>query len=457
MKVSTQCITIACIFLFIGGVKAQINNGRKIFRAAAVKVDITPTQPKQLLGYAARKSTGVNDPIHHRIIVLDDGYKRFALVSTELCLVSPSEYDHVAGLVKQQLGIEPLNFWWTMSHTHSAPEVGTPGLAEVFMGDRYKHSVDTAYTTFVKQTLIMGIEEAIRKLEPARLAVGWGFSQANINRRAIDVDGKATLGLNPDGPTDRRIGLIRIDKANGKPLALISNYAIHGTVLGQENTKISGDVTGVVSKYVEDSTGATMLFINGAAGNLAPIYSVYPTPQAGHLNQFRVLLGNRILEANRALAPGTDSVRLYSSSTIVESPRKSGLRWPSYLGNYTRTTNQGVNLVRLPVRFLRINDEAAIWAAPLELFCEISNEVRSKSPFAFTFFFGYTNGWLGYLPTANEWRHGGYEVEVVSPFTPTIQQHLTHAVISHLHGELRYGQDNIAAPAQSRRVIRRQR
>jgi hypothetical protein len=80
-----------------------------------------------------------------------------------------------------------------------------PGLPEVFMGERYKHAVDTSYTSLVEERLIEGIMEATRKLAPARLGVGWGFSQANINRRAVDIDGKASLGLNPDGDVDRRI------------------------------------------------------------------------------------------------------------------------------------------------------------------------------------------------------------------------------------------------------------
>ena len=54
-------------------------------------------------------------------------------------------------------------------------------------------------------------------------------------------------------------------------------------------------------------------------------------------------------------------------------------------------------MVRLPVRFLKINEDIAIWSAPVELFCEISNEIRDRSPFPYTFYFGYTNGWLGYL------------------------------------------------------------
>lgn len=47
------------------------------FRASVVKIDITPEVPKMLLGYAARKSTGVHDHIFHRIVALDDGVKQF--------------------------------------------------------------------------------------------------------------------------------------------------------------------------------------------------------------------------------------------------------------------------------------------------------------------------------------------------------------------------------------------
>lgn len=407
------------------------------FRAAVVKKNISPSSPKQLLGYGARLSTGIHDSIYHRIIVLDDGSTQFFLISTEVCLMTPSEYDHVAGILQKKLGIQPVNFWWSVTHTHSAPEVGVPGLAEAFMGDRYKHPVDTAYTDFIEKSLIEGIQEARQKLEPARLGVGWGYSQANINRRAIDVDGRASLGLNPDGPVDRRIGLLRLEKADRSPLALIVNYPIHGTVLGQENVEISGDVTGMVANYVEHQTGVPVLFINGAAGNLAPIYSVYPNPRAGHLSQFRVLLGDKILEANNKLAVTSDSIKLFTGALTVEGPRKAQLGWPAYLDAYSHSGQNGNNTVKLPIRFLRINEEVAIWSAPLELFCEISNEIRDRSPFPYTFYYGYTNGWLGYLPTENEWKHGGYEVEVVSPFTPSMGKILTESVLGYLHGEMR--------------------
>src|SRR5215217_1250577 len=95
---------------------------QKNFRAAVVKINITPNSPKQLLGYAARLSNGIHDSIYHRIIVLDDGTTQFYLVSTEVCEFSPSEYEKVASQLNKKLGIKPNNFWWSVTHTHSAPE-----------------------------------------------------------------------------------------------------------------------------------------------------------------------------------------------------------------------------------------------------------------------------------------------------------------------------------------------
>jgi hypothetical protein len=351
-------------------------------------------------------------------------------------LYSPSVYDEVASALEAEMGIKPLQVWWTTTHTHSAPEVGPPGLGEAFLGSRYNHDHNTEYTAWVKKSLMEGIKEAQEKLEPARLGVGWGMAMANINRRARDLEGPAFLGLNPDGPADRQIGLIRLEKSDGKLLALIANYSMHGTVLGPQNLLISGDAPGIVADYVEQKLGAPMLYINGAAGNLAPIYSVYPDFASGHLSQFRVLLGDKIIAANDLIGRTTSEVRLSVGEQILETPRKSNMGWAPDLGKYTRSTNAGETVVRLPIRFLQINDDVAIWAAPLELFCEISMKVRNLSPFPYTFYFGYCNGWLGYMPTKAEFAHGGYEPSV-SPYTGQAEDDVVRAVVSHLQGSTR--------------------
>ena len=406
------------------------------FRASVVKIDITPDKPQWLLGYGPRQSTGVHDHIYHRIVAMDDGKTQFFLVSTDICLYSPSVYDEITKRLAAEAGINPLQVWWSTTHTHAAPEVGPPGLGAVFMGERYEHDHNTEYSARTEKALIDGIKEARAKLQPARLGVGVGFANATINRRALDKEGEAFLGLNPYGPVDHQIGLIRLEKADGSPLAFIANYAMHGTVLGDENNKITGDAPGTVAEYVEQQLGAPMLYINGAAGNIAPIYTVYPDFESGHLSQFRVLLGDRIIEANSHLGPTTSDVELNLGEKIVETPRKPGFGWAPDLGNYLRTTSTGATMIRLPIRFLRINNDVAIWTAPLELFCEVAIDVRNNSNFPYTFYFGYTNGWLGYLPTKEEFAHKGYEPKT-SPFTDNGADDLAHAVTTYLAGKSR--------------------
>jgi hypothetical protein len=226
---------------------------------------------------------------------------------------------------------------------------------------------------------------------------------------------------------DRQLGVIRVERASdGGPIAVVANYAIHGTVLSGASTVISGDAPGVTSAYVEEKLGVPVLFVNGAAGNAAPIYTVYPTPSAGHLGEFRVLLGDRILEAVKG-ATAAQEGRVTLDELSVETPLKAGLEWPAELSRYG-----GGGVVKLPVRVLRLGD-LAVWSAPVELFGEIAMAVRAASRYAHTFYFGYTNGWFGYLPTAKAFEEGGYEPQT-SVFTPAVEGDLTRAMSAYLRG-----------------------
>ena len=400
------------------------------FRASVATVDITPDSPQWLMGYAPRRSTGVHDKIWHRVVAMDDTKTQFYLVSSDLCLFSPGLYDEVAARLRKELGIEPRNFWWSVTHSHATPEIGPPGFYKTLLG-RSDHEWDREYTEQVVNALVTGVRNAKNSLAPARLAIGTGMAMANINRRAKDVDGRVSLGLNPDGPVDRQIGLISLQRPNGSPLAVIANYAMHGTVLSGANLQVSGDGPGIAAAYVEAKIGAPVLYLNGAAGNLAPIYSVYPDPKSGHLSQFSVLLGDRILAALQSLQTGTDDVLLATSEKIVETARRPELDWPEELSTYSRVQS-GLNLVRLPLRFLKIND-TLIWSAPVELFCEIATAVRDAAPFPQTFYFGYTNGWFGYLPTRAAFKEGGYEPKT-SLLTESAEGDVLKGVITYIQG-----------------------
>ena len=390
-------------------------------RAAAVKVEITPKGPQWLIGYQARQSNGVHDGIYHRVLALDAGGSSFYLISSDICLFSPNFHDSVMQELQKRTGIDPARVWWSVTHTHAAPELGPPDMYKALLG-RSDHEWDREYTAFATDALIEAVRRARDALAPARLAVATTSANANINRRARDVDGKISLGLNPDGPVDRQVNLIRVQRSDGTPVALVVNYAMHGTVMNGQNLKISGDAPGVVTAYLEEQLGGTVLYVNGAAGNIAPIYTVYPDASSGHLSEFRVLLGDKVIAAARAMPAGTDRVTIRHATQVVETRRRPDLTWPDELAAYATPDRERV---RLPLRFVTIND-TLLWAAPVEMFCEIAMNIRDRSPFKHTFYFGYTNGWFGYMPTAKAFEEGGYEPRT-SPFTPQVEADVTRA------------------------------
>jgi hypothetical protein len=81
------------------------------------------------------------------------------------------------------------------------------------------------------------------------------------------------VGVSPTAtPTDvdKELGVIRIDRMNGTPLAVVWNFAIHGTAYGDSNLSFSADVMGAVSAKVEADLGVPALFANGAEGDTSP-------------------------------------------------------------------------------------------------------------------------------------------------------------------------------------------
>jgi neutral ceramidase len=269
------------------------------------------------MGYDARQSSGVHDPIYHRVVALESGGEQIFLAASDLCLFSPAVYDDVARQLEQAIGLSRTHFWWSVTHTHAAPEVGAPGLYRSLLG-RSDHEWNRGYETFVTKSLIGAVLAAREKLQPARIGFGQGIAMANINRRARDEDGTVSLGLNPDGPADRQIGVVRLERPDGTLVALIANYAI-----------------------------------NGAAGNLSPIYHGHPDVNSGHLSEFRVLLGDHILAALCSMGPAAGDLALEVEEKTIATPRREGLEGLEELNRYAAPPEApgGPARIKLPVRF----------------------------------------------------------------------------------------------------------
>src|SRR5262249_56130428 len=111
----------------------------------------------------------------------------------------------------------------------------------------------------VRRSLLDAMErvarEALQRRAPARVVAG-----------KTTVTGIATSRL--DQPLDPELGVLKITGVDGRPLALVWNYAIHGTALGHGNFQLSGDLMGEASARLERETGVPALFVNGAARDL---------------------------------------------------------------------------------------------------------------------------------------------------------------------------------------------
>ncbi len=62
---------------------------------------------------------------------------QFFLVSSDLAAISPAFYEEFSRELEKETGIQSEQVWWTLTHTHSAPEVGSPGLIRSMQPERF--------------------------------------------------------------------------------------------------------------------------------------------------------------------------------------------------------------------------------------------------------------------------------------------------------------------------------
>ena len=91
----------------------------------------------------------------------------------------------------------------------------------------------------------------------------------------------------------------------------------------------------------------------------------------------------------------------------------------------------GRQRIDIPVHVIAVGDVAFL-GAPIEIFAETGVALKEHSPFAATLVSGYSNGAMGYLPTAEAHREGGYEVDA-SPFGAGAEEAFAAACLALLH------------------------
>lgn len=241
------------------------------------RIDITPEYPVRLIGYASRvkESEGVTQRLFAKALALggDEGDGPAVLVMVDNCTVQSNVVEEVAARLAVKANVKRERLAVCSTHTHSAPLLrrvvsrkhgNTPLTAEQQAHvDRYTQQL----TDWLERVSL----DALAALKPGRLAWAEGRVAFAANRRVLK-DGKWTgFGVNPDGPVDHSVPLLRVTDAQGKLLAVLVNYACHATTLPPDCLQIQGDWPGYAQQYIEaEHPGAMAMVLIGCGADINP-------------------------------------------------------------------------------------------------------------------------------------------------------------------------------------------
>ncbi len=374
-------------------------------RAGAFKVDITPAPDAALpmSGYGSRTEgfKAIHDSLNVRAIVVDDGATQAALVGCEVIGISAALWEKIAARVTQETKIPRDNIMLASVHTHAAPALGTYN--EPAEGDAARKRAE--YVQKLEDAVVTAVGRAQANLQPARVGFGTGKAHVNANRRAPDGSGGWMLGNNPDGVSDKTVAVIKFETASGEPLAIFTNYAVHGTVLGAGNLQISSDLPGATSRVVEAHFGDRVVspWTSGAAGDQDPIYRVGTDfKNVAALGQ---LLGEEVIRVAGGIKTSARA-RIRGLQKVVTCPGKRTVQNP---GPGKAYTIEDADPVPIRLSLLVIND-MAIAGVSGEVLTNIGARLKEESPFNRTVLVTHCNGSSGYLPDDAAYDQVSYEI-----------------------------------------------
>ncbi len=384
----------------LGGVSSA---GDAVFKAGAAQRDITPTEPVPMWGYGARHdllSTGTLDPLLASAVVIQAGDQKLAIVGLDLGR-SPSDrsLQKIRDRIKADAGIE--YSFIAGSHTHHGPVLELSDEAGKGKG---RFDAALRYYQQMEDGIVSAIVEADRKLVPAKIATG-----------TIDLDGfnrNRHTKLLPK-PVDNSLTVMRLDSAEGQPIAVLVNFAGHPTSVSGTILKFSADYVGAMRGQIEKEFGGTAIFMQGASGDL----SIDKGTRADYI-AFGQALGSEAAQLAASLQPvahETPSLVIreerfqYESRVNLNNPvtrvAYSIAFFPELITNFADEYSAGIR-PRLTVALL--NGDTAFVGGSGEFFCQHAIRLRERARVKQLFFFGYNNGYHQYFPTIEAAAEGGY-------------------------------------------------
>jgi len=415
----------------------------KRLRAGAAASKITPAKGVRLDGTIMRIGPvkTVHDDLYARALMLDDGRTRVAIVICDATFIEQAVFDEAKELIRKQTGLSPGRVLAAATHSHMAVRV----LASIARD----HAPNRRYHKFLARQIADAVVRAARNLAPAK--VGWGVAPMKEfcqNRRWIMKSGtvgpnpfgqrtdKVTMGgrpandrVRPAGPIDPHLSILSVQHADGRPLALLGNYAVHYS--GMVRGHVSADYFGAFAARVEELLGrddgrepVVAIMSNGTSGDIGAARvdrgSFEGMRKVGHsVAETAMAIYGKIQHHDRApLAMAESRITLgvrrpdrkrIAWARLVQAGKwnKPAHHWRDVYAHNTLELSKYPEAVPLKLQAIRIG-ELGIAACPCETFAETGLAIKKHSPLKPTFTIELANGFGGYLPPPAQHALGGY-------------------------------------------------
>lgn len=401
------------------------------WKAGFAAVDITPQEPLLLSGYASRTepATAVLDPLHAKALALEDETGARAIVITADLIGFRAEFgEPVCERITAATGIPRERILLNASHIHSGPSVMLSKVAHDTVNEAQADRL-IAYTRKLQDQCMTLAEEAVKRLQPAKLSRGGGVVNFPMNRREFTARG-VILGVNPRGPVDRGVPVLRVESPEGRLLGVLFGAACHNTTFGSKDNQVSPDFAGYAQTHIEAAhPGAQAMFVIGLAGDANP----YPTntnnpaklPSVEIAKQHGAELGGEVVRVLATpLKPVNGPLRTaYGKAELPlqASPAKDTLEttvakagsWQKWvaakmLADQQRGTAPATHF-SAPVAVWQFGDDLTWVGLSGEVVVDYAALIERAIGPLNLWLSGYCNDVFGYVPSARVLREGGYE------------------------------------------------
>lgn len=395
----------------------------KPWRAGFGVMDISPTEPIWLAGYAARKhpSEGISHPIYAKAMALEDPRgNKMIVITSDILGFTPALAEPIAKRIQKKYKLRRDQILFTSSHTHSAPVVREYMVFAYGLAPEQEAAIER-YSKQLDEKVFKAVEQAMKDRSPTRLSFGRGNAGFLVNRR-VSMEGSYTISVNPTGPVDPEVPVLRLETTAGKLRGVLFGFACHNTTLGGDYYKVNGDYAGYAQAELERGfPGARALFVAGTAGDANP----NPRGKLEHAQQY----GKELADAVKAVfeqpmqpvAGSLATAMEYVAAPFASPPGKGEFEarlTDTNLGRQRHARRMLDTIARegklpsnypYPIQVAQLGRSLTMVALGGEVVVDYSIRLKKELTATPLFLIAYANDVMGYIPSVRILREGGYE------------------------------------------------